>query len=225
MRKRLWSLWCTRRCVSVPLSARRQMKRMCGYSRVIANAFQRKWKCCVAFLCATILLETMTIVFGGYRISTDEDRPEHFLTQYEAYCARSLLPRGWYVMPGPSSEIVPIYGNRNESANFMWLPQPHRNLTDSDGRGAPVVSYGRGSSTPRMPSTDYGLCSCVPSELGECTWGIYRSGRNKEKISLVGRTSVTSNRVGINDGQTMDKPWTNDGQLMDKRLESWVYRL
>ena len=26
--------------------------------------------------------------------------------------------------------------------------------------------------------------------------------------------------AGINDGQTMDKPWTNDGQLMDKRLES-----
>ena len=70
-------------------------------------------------------------------------------------------------MPGPSSEIVPIYGNPNESANFMWSALPHRNLSDSGG-GVAVVSSGGGSSTQRMPSTDYGLCSCVPSELGKC---------------------------------------------------------
>ena len=154
------------------------MKRLCGYSRVVANAFQRKWKLCVAILCATILLETMTIILG-YRFSAaeDEEMPEDFLTQYETYCERSLLPRGWYIMPGPSSEIIPVYGNPNDSVNLKLssLPSPgsspnhqRQNVVNVSDRGNVITNAGYRSSTPPSDS-GLSLCSCVSSELGKCT--------------------------------------------------------
>ena len=147
------------------------MKRLWGYSRVVANAFQRKWKLCITILLATILLETMTIILGGYRFSPVEEQPEDFIIQYEAYCERSLLPRGWYIMPGPSSEIIPVFGNPNDSVKLTTgtgsLPPNQNNdnvLADTD-----VVGYGayRNSSPPS--SDVQSLCSCISPELGKCT--------------------------------------------------------
>lgn len=142
------------------------MKRLWGYSRVVANAFQRKWKLCITILLATILLETMTIILGGYRFSTVEEQPEDFIIQYEAYCERSLLPRGWYIMPGPSSEIIPVFGNPNDSVKITpgSLP-PNQNNVLAETH---VVGYGavRSSSTPSYNGQS--LCSCISPELGKC---------------------------------------------------------